>query len=129
MRGAVGRSANAQARLPAKLSGSAAAIEAGWATSAGSPAVPMSSSTTTSAKRQAVMLTAAKRAACGAGAASPAWKVQWRLHAKLLAIAMATAAAAAMRWCAPSASAAANATTLIAKPVAPTRLKRRSWPS
>ena len=38
------------------------------------------------------MLTAAKRAACGAGAAWPAWNVQWRLHAKLLAIAMAAAA-------------------------------------
>ena len=75
------------------------------------------------------MLTAAKRAAWGAGAAPPAPKVQWRLHAKLLAIAMTKAAVAATRWCAPSASAAAKTTTLIAKPVAPTRLKRRSWAS
>src|SRR4051812_49843561 len=99
-------------------------MEGGCAASWGTRAVPMRSSTTASAKRQVPMLTAAKRAAWGAGAAPAAPKVQWRLHAELVAIAMTKAGGAGARGCAPGASAAGEATTVIAEPPGPPRRER-----
>ncbi len=77
-------------------------IEIAWAVTSDTWVKRTSDSRTVAANTNANTLTVKKRAAWKPAWPSPASKVQWRFHQKLLATATTNAAEAATRWWTPT---------------------------